>query len=218
MLPQRACTRVLLQDEGRKASQKIFIPGVCISWCHGSLLNCSCVHLPSGLSAQHQLILKCLFCTPVSGVQHDPPVLQLMGVLHGYPLPPELRCCLIEWWCCGSGASYFFLPPSRSCCSLNPTAACHSVGSPVISFITVPGKSQFIPRFCELKRLTEKSMCRSKERSKSSRCIENKERNLSFHGSKLLNLLIIPCILQNQTCYCSKMVLYIFKKPRNPFL
>lgn len=115
------------------------------------------------------------FCIPISGAQHDPPMLQLMLMEHGYPLPQHsggidsLGCCPVEWWCCGwGGSSFFFLSP-RPCSSLNPSAACHYTGSPVICFITMPGQGQFNPRFSELRRLTEKSMCWSKERSRSSR-------------------------------------------------
>lgn len=90
----------------------------------------------------------------------------------------SLACCPVEWWCCGWGGSSFFSLSSRSHSSLNPSTACHSVASLVISSIIIPGQDQFNSWFSELKRLTEKSMSWSKKRSRSSRWVENKERTL----------------------------------------
>lgn len=96
MLPQRACTLVLFQDGGRKVSQKIFLPGVDNSWCQGSPLNCPCVHQPSGLKCTTSVNSRGAFSVHVFlEFKHGPAVLQLMGVKHGYPLPPELRRSLL---------------------------------------------------------------------------------------------------------------------------
>lgn len=76
MLSQQACTLVLLQDESREASQKIFdsLSAVGNSWCNGSPLHLLCLHQLSGLSAQHQFISEVPFWTPMPGVWLGSPV------------------------------------------------------------------------------------------------------------------------------------------------
>lgn len=201
MLPQRACTLVLLDDEGRKASKKTFFPWnwkFLLSWPSPELPMCPSTFRTKCTSVNSWGAFSLCVSAWSTSAAH--------GSWNMVILCPQnwggvysLVCCPAEWWCCGWGGSSFFSLSSRSHSSLNPSAACHSIGSPVICFITIPGQYQFNSRFSELKRHTEKSMCWSKERSRSSWRVENEERNLYFHNSKLLNWLIIPCILHNQT-------------------
>lgn len=157
----------------------------------------------------------------MSGAQHDPPVLQLMVMEHGYPLPQDrggvysLGWCPVEWWCCGWGGSSFFLSP-RPCSSLNPSAACHYTGSPVICFITIPEQGQFNPKFSELRRLTEKSMCWSKERSRSSKRMG---KGIRKGISPLITAVKLDyhTLCFSQTSYSFKMVVYLLKNLENLF-